>query len=78
MEAAGRGFRDAILAASETETPLVIAVPEFEFERWTAFSGGMTVRLGCSLGSVLDWWRRVESSGQPATAFDSRVCELIK
>ena len=78
LEAAGRGFRDAILAASETVTPLVIAVPEFEFERWTAFSGGMTVRLDCALGSVLDWWRRVESSGQPEAAFDPRVCELIK
>jgi hypothetical protein len=38
LEAAGRGFRDAILAASETQTPLIIAVPEFEFERWTRFS----------------------------------------
>jgi len=78
LEAAGRGFRGAILAASETVTPLVIAVPEFEFERWTRFSGGMTVRLDCTLASVLDWWRRVECSGLPIAAFDSTVCERIK
>jgi hypothetical protein len=78
LEAAGRGFRDAILAASETVTPLVIAVPEFEFERWTRFSGGMTVRLDCTLASVLDWWCRVESSGPRSDAFDPRICELIK
>ena len=78
LEAAGRGFRGAILAASETVTPLVIAVPEFEFERWTRFSSGMTVRLDCTLGSLLDWWRRVESSGSAADAFSSTVCELTK
>src|SRR5262249_4145184 len=32
LEAAGRGFRDAILAASQTQTPLVVAVPAFAFE----------------------------------------------
>jgi hypothetical protein len=40
LEESGRGFCDAILAASETETPLLVAVPEFEFERWTRFSRG--------------------------------------
>ncbi len=59
LEAAGRGFSEAIAAASETETPLVIAVPEFEFERWTRFSSGMTVKLHCKLDKVLDWWHRV-------------------
>jgi Protein of unknown function (DUF2478) len=57
LEEAGRGFHDAILAASETETPLIVAVPEFE--RWTRFSGGMTVKLNCTLDSALDWWSRV-------------------
>jgi uncharacterized protein DUF2478 len=78
LEASGRGFRGAIVAASETVTPLVIAVPEFEFERWTLFSAGMTVRLDCTLGSVLVWWRRAEGSRAGAHAFNSTVCELIK
>jgi hypothetical protein len=59
LEESGRGFRDAILAASETETPLIVAVPAFEFERWTRFSGGMAVKLDCTLDGALDWWSRV-------------------
>jgi Protein of unknown function (DUF2478) len=49
LEAAGRGFSEAIAVASDTKTPLVIAVTEFEFERWTRFSSGMTVKLECDL-----------------------------
>ena len=78
LEAAGRGFCDAILTASETETPLVIAVPVFEFERWTRFSGGMTVRLDCSLESVQDWWRTVASRTPSLPARDTRACALFK
>jgi len=78
LEADGRGFRDAILAASERGTPLVVAVPEFEFERWTRFSGGMTVRLDCTLDSLLGWWRGISRAKAPAAAFDSRACELLK
>jgi len=76
LEASGRGFRDAIRAASETKTPLVIAVPQFEFVRWTRFSSGMTVRLDCTVESVLTWWRRVTRSGPRAGASEQRVCEL--
>jgi hypothetical protein len=78
LEAAGRGFSEAIAAASETKTPLVIAVPEFEFERWTRFSSGMTVKLDCKLDKVLDWWRRVSNSAAPTPAVDARACELFK
>jgi hypothetical protein len=78
LEMAGRGFRDAIMAASETETPLVIAVPEFEFERWTRFSNGMTVRLDCTLDRVLAWWQKVSSRGPHAPKLDPRACELFK
>ena len=78
LEAAGRGFSEAIAAASETETPLVIAVPEFEFERWTRFSSGMTVKLDCKFDKVLDWWHRVSNSAPPMPAVDTRACELFK
>src|SRR5262249_32834678 len=78
LEAAGRGFRDAILAAWETETPLVVAVPVFEFERWTRFSGGMTVRLDCTLDSVMGWWRGVSTPGARALAAERRACALFK
>jgi hypothetical protein len=78
LEMAGRGFRDAIMAASETETPLVIAVPEFEFERWTRFSNGMTVRLDCTLDRVLAWWQKVSSRGPHVLELDPRACELLK
>ena len=78
LEAAGRGFSEAIAAASESQTPLVIAVPEFEFERWTRFSRGMTVKLDCKLDKVLDWWHRVSNSAPPMPAVDTRACELFK
>jgi len=76
LVANGRDFRDAIRAASETRTPLIIAVPQFDFARWTRFSSGMTVRLDCTLDSVLTWWRRITSSGLQAVASEQRVCEL--
>src|SRR5262249_23910940 len=78
LEAAGRGFRDAILAASETQTPLIIAVPEFEFERWTRFSRGMTVRLECTLDSVLCWRRRVSSAKPSGRLPHAQARELFK
>src|SRR5262245_10306953 len=78
LEATGRGFCDAILTASETETPLVIAVPVFEFERWTRFSGGMAVRLDCSLERVQHWWRTVSSRAPSLPACDTRACALFK
>jgi nucleoside-triphosphatase THEP1 len=76
LEANGRGFRDAIRVASETKTPLIIAVPDFEFARWTRFSSGMTVRLDCTLDSVLGWWQRIMSSAPQSIASKPRVCEL--
>ena len=63
LEESGRGFCEAILAASETETPLIVAVPEFEFVQWTRFSSGMTVELDSRLESALDWWQRVWPPG---------------
>jgi nucleoside-triphosphatase THEP1 len=78
LEVAGRGFRDAIVAASETETPLIIAVPDFEFERWTRFSNGMTIRLDCRLERLLDWWQLVSSRGSQMPDGKPRACELLK
>lgn len=78
LEANGRGFSNAIVVASETKTPLIIAVPEFEFERWTRFSRGMTVRLDCKLDKVLDWWTRVASSSPSGVPLDARTCEVFK
>jgi len=78
LEAAGRGFRGAILAASETETPLIVAVPAFEFERWTRFSNGMTVRLDCDLDSALGWWRNVVRPKPPAAAVDLQARDRLK
>jgi nucleoside-triphosphatase THEP1 len=78
LEVAGRGFRDAIVAASETETPLIIAVPEFEFERWTRFSNGMTIRLDCALDGLLEWWQVVSGRSPLVLDPDPRACELLK
>jgi len=76
LEVAGRGFSDAIVAASQTQTPLIVAVPDFEFARWTCFSGGMAVRLDCTIASALSWWRGVSRRGLPAAS--PRACELLK
>jgi hypothetical protein len=78
LEAAGRGFRDAITAASETETPLIIAVPEFEFARWTRFSNGMTIRLDCALDPLLEWWHSLSFGGSRGINLGPRACELFK
>jgi nucleoside-triphosphatase THEP1 len=78
LEVAGRGFRDVIVAASETETPLIIAVPEFEFERWTRFSNGMTIRLDCRLEPLLEWWQVVSRRGSQMPDGEPRACELLK
>jgi hypothetical protein len=75
LEAAGRGFRNAILAASQRQVPLVVAVPARELRRWAQFSCGMTVRLECTIDSVLAWWRKIASPGFHA---GPRACELLK
>jgi hypothetical protein len=51
-------------------------VQQFEFACWTRFSGGMTVRLDCTLESVLAWWRRIADPATQAVASAQRVCEL--
>jgi nucleoside-triphosphatase THEP1 len=78
LEAAGGGFCDAIRVASETQTPLIIAVPAFEFERWTRCSNGMTVRLDCALDPVREWWHRVSTRNPRMLASELRACELLK
>lgn len=78
LEAAGGGFCDAIRVASESQTPLVIAVPAFEFERWTHCSNGMTVSLDCALDAVLEWWHRVSARNPRMLAGEPRACELLK
>jgi Protein of unknown function (DUF2478) len=78
LEAAGGGFCDAIRVASETQTPLIIAVPAFEFERWTRCSNGMTVRLDCALDPVLEWWHRVSARNPRMLTSELRACELLK
>ncbi len=66
------------MAASETETPLIIAVPEFEFERWTRFSNRMTIKLDWTLDPVLGWWNGVSRGNSPRIKPDHRACELFK
>jgi hypothetical protein len=78
LEAAGSGFCDAIRVVSETQTPLIIAVPAFEFERWTRCSNGMTVRLDCALDSVLEWRHRVSARSPRMLASELRACERLK
>ncbi len=78
LEAAGGGFCDAIRVASATQTPLIIAVPAFEFARWTRCSNGMTVRLDCALDPVLEWWHRVSARHPRMLASGLRACELLK
>lgn len=78
IEAAGRGFCGAIHAASERNTPLVIAVPDFEFERWTRFSSGMTVALDCRLDRVLEWWHGVSADRAAPATIKLTCCELFK
>ena len=78
LEAARGGSCDAIRVASETRTPLIIAVPAFDFERWTRCSHGMTVRLDCALDPVLEWWRRVSARNPRMLASELRACELLK
>jgi len=75
LEAAGRGFRNAILAASQRQVPLVVAVPAREIGRWAQFSCGLTVRLECTMDSVLAWWRKIASPGLHA---GPRACEIFK
>jgi hypothetical protein len=76
LERAGRGFYGVIRLASETRTPLIVVVPQGDFERWTRFSAGMTVRLGCSLDGVRAWWKglaeRTPGANRP------RACEMLK
>ncbi len=78
LEVAGRGFCDAIRVASVTETPLVIAVPKAEFERWTRFTNGMTVRLDCARDRVLGWWHRISTRSSHLPELNPRTCELFK
>jgi hypothetical protein len=76
LELAGRGFCPVIRNAARMRTPLVIAVPKSGFESWTRFSGGMTVRLGCTLNDVLAWWHGLTAHGSEGGR--ARVCELVK
>jgi nucleoside-triphosphatase THEP1 len=76
LELAGRGFARTIRLASQTRTPLVIAVPESGFEDWTRASAGMAVRLDCRLDSLLDWWSSLTQTSRRAAW--PRVCELVK
>jgi hypothetical protein len=76
LERAGRGFFDVLRRASQTLTPLLIAVPRADFPGWTHFSAGMTVRLGCSLEDVTAWWRGL--SERDPRAGRPRGCEMLK
>jgi hypothetical protein len=76
LERAGRGFHGVIKLASETKTPLVIVVPQADFERWTRFSAGMTVRLECRADRLSAWWRGLATATPRAGR--SRACETLK
>ncbi|MDQ2079175.1 DUF2478 domain-containing protein [Xanthobacteraceae bacterium Astr-EGSB] len=76
LERAGRGFHGVIKLASETRTPLIVVVPQADFDRWTWFSAGMTVRLECRPDSVSAWWRGLATAAPRAGR--SRACEILK
>lgn len=78
LEMAGRGFCNVIKLASETQTPLVIAVPQSGFAQWTRFSAGMTVKLDCALDCARGWWRGLAERGSRAATCRPRACELFK
>jgi hypothetical protein len=49
----------------------VIAVPEARFSDWVKFSGGMSIKLACSLDSLSHWWNglsRIARHPAPAAA----------
>jgi hypothetical protein len=77
LELAGRGFCQVVRRASQTRTPLVIAVPQNAFDAWTRFSGGMAVRLGCAMNDLLAWWQGLTRSSEVAGR-TRRMCELVK
>jgi len=59
LEVEGGGFLDEIALAMALDTPVVVAVPERNFRAWTAYCGGMSVKLACKRGSLDSWWRSV-------------------
>jgi hypothetical protein len=77
LELAGGGFCQVIRRASQTRTPLVIAVPRNSFDCWTRFSGGMAVRLECRMDDVLGWWYGLTRPAGAAGRARS-LCELVK
>jgi hypothetical protein len=75
LEVAGRGFYKAIKAASAAQTPLIIGVAAGDFEVWTRFSHGMTLKLPCRLEPALAWWDHISGRRRPFGFGPTRACE---
>jgi len=79
LELNGGGFLREITSAMALGIPVIIAVPECNFRVWTAYSGGMSVRLGCRRKELDLWWRSVSATPASATPRGSATfCGITK
>lgn len=81
QEREGRGLSHLIEHALNSDVPVVIAVPDYRFDDWIRFSGGMSVKLACSKDALAAWWASVAA---PSTAsvelghIQQTFCEALK
>lgn len=77
LELEGGGLLAQVVLAARMNIPVLLAVPEALFRPWLAFTGGLCVRLPCSLEGAQSWWRTVSQqtalAAQPAS-----VCAVLK
>lgn len=74
----GGGLLREIAAAIETDVPALIAVPEWNFTAWTAYCGGMSVKLACRSQSLHAWWRSVRARSPEERRGAKTLCEIAK
>jgi hypothetical protein len=78
LEVEGGGFVEAIAAAAALDIPVIVAVPESNFRSWIAYSGGMSVKLGCNRRNIESWWSSVSAPPRDAEWYGTTVCETAK
>ena len=61
QEVAGEGLRDEMAAAVMAGIPLLTAVAERFTDDWTAFTGGASALLPCTVEDALRWWETLEA-----------------
>ena len=77
LEAMGKGLIQHIVDALDGDVPVIVAVPDYRFDEWLGFSGGMGVKLNCQLDSPRKWWRSLGRADPRAGARES-FCGLAK